>query len=434
MKRILAIDSLRGIAILVMVFFHSSYYWQREISVEQLDQMLSHPLAIAAFFLGKFAGIFAVISGMANTVSIYRRVENNHEKPRRIFWGSFIAGLWIIIVGKFHSSFLNHTSVGNPLDPYPTGPKNFTMITGSIQSGSLQIPSIYIILYKNTALFVIGIGIITTGLVLSIILFRNGIEHTNRNYFIVGLLASAIVLIIEPMKLWLRPIWTSQLANEQYIGALFTGVLIGDSYPVFPFAGYALYGVLFGMAFHYKVSTDRVNKLALPVGFSYLILGMYYFTQFGQPSIITTFQTPSPQLNFSQIGVLILICTLMYNFEYMQQQNILKQILFSEFIRKFGLLSLTVFIMEALLGNLVKKFILDLLVPGWAISIFPVSLFSVVLILTWSVLISYWGSYNYIWSWEWINAKMIGIISGRKTTRIHIKQHLHVTKPPIEIS
>ena len=64
MKRIGVIDFLRGVSILVMLLFHGSYYWDSLPSKNQMNQMLSNPIAGLALLLGKAAGIFALLSGM----------------------------------------------------------------------------------------------------------------------------------------------------------------------------------------------------------------------------------------------------------------------------------------------------------------------------------------------------------------------------------
>jgi len=162
-QRIQELDFIRGIAILVMLVFHSSYYWDSTMSSAEMNIWLSIPLAIFALFIGKFAGIFAVISGAANAISISARVENKKNKIGGIIYSSFIAGLWIIFVGRMHTSMFNHTIKGDLVTPYPDGPEQYSLLVGSIQTGELQFPSEFILIFKNTALFVIGMSVMCSG-------------------------------------------------------------------------------------------------------------------------------------------------------------------------------------------------------------------------------------------------------------------------------
>ncbi|MCE7741433.1 MAG: DUF1624 domain-containing protein, partial [Candidatus Heimdallarchaeota archaeon] len=174
MKRIQVIDFLRGFSILAMLFFHSSYYWSSLPSKDQMTQMLGNPFAGLALLLGKAAGIFALISGMSNAVSMSSRLKSGKSKPKDIFLSGLITGLWVIIVGKIQVTLFNHTFIGNAEFPYPDGPPNYTLIVGSIQTGSLQYPSLYTSLYMNTALSVIGLSIICTGIILALLGLRGG--------------------------------------------------------------------------------------------------------------------------------------------------------------------------------------------------------------------------------------------------------------------
>ncbi|MHA1866360.1 MAG: heparan-alpha-glucosaminide N-acetyltransferase domain-containing protein [Candidatus Heimdallarchaeaceae archaeon] len=424
-QRIQELDFIRGIAILVMLVFHSSYYWDSTMSSAEMNIWLRNPLAIFALFIGKFAGIFAVISGAANAISISARVENKKNKIGGIIYSSFIAGLWIIFVGRMHTSMFNHTIKGDLVTPYPDGPEQYSLLVGSIQTGELQFPSEFILIFKNTALFVIGMSVMCSGVFFSLLSRKNNHEKIKRNMLVIGTVATIVVLATEPLKIWLRPIWVNYALNHQYVKGLLLGFLIGDSYPFFPYAGFAFYGMIFGVAYYHQIDRKKVAKIGGAVGGVFLILGIILLIILGHPDITEVFQTLSIQWNLSQIGSMILVMTLLYWAHFDTKMSKIKRIFRSRFVRRFGLQTLTVFFLEPIVGTSIKAYILDKLFPGWSIHLALAFVYGLSLIFLWFLILRGWEEIGFIGSLEWITAKVLGWLTFREPTRLKIKENLY---------
>ncbi|MHA1304089.1 MAG: heparan-alpha-glucosaminide N-acetyltransferase domain-containing protein [Candidatus Heimdallarchaeaceae archaeon] len=425
-SRIPEIDFLRGLAILVMLFFHSSYYWNSNMSAEEMNQMLQNPAASFALFLGKFAGIFAIISGMANSISINSRLDKKKNKPIEIIYSSFISGLWIMVLGRIHTGLFNHSLNGDIQNPYPDGPTQYSLFVGSIETGTLQIPSTYVMLFKNTPLFVIGMSVMCSGLLLTLLSLNGNHKKVNRNIIVIGTIGTAIILLTQPMKAFLRPKWVEMVLTNSYIKGLLLGFLIGDTFPFFPYAGYAFYGVVFGIAFYHKIDRKKVATVGTIVGSIYMITGSIFLAILGHPDITETFQTLDIQWNLLQIGSMVLICTLTYYIHFSPTETKIQKIFRSRAVRRFGLMTLTIFVMEPLLGTSIKVLILDNLFPNWSTHVVLAFIYGISLIFLWLLILKGWEKGNFVGSCEWITAKVIGFLSFRVPSRLRIKENLYL--------
>ena len=334
----------------------------------------------------------------------------------------------MIIVGKAQVSLFNHTLIGNAEFPYPDGPPNYSLIVGSIQTWSLQLPSVYTVLYKNTALTVIGLSIICTGTILALLGMRGGYKKVKRNLAILGAVATTIVLVTDVMKKILRPIWLEAYLNGEHLKGTLLGVVIGDTYPFFPFAGYALYGAMFGLAFTENLNKKRVIISGAVGGGAYLVAGSILLAILGHPPVDTIFQTLPMQWSFLQIGFLLLLSTFLFYVHYLRDDTRLKKIFQIRSVRRFGLLSLTIFMFEPLAGTLIKSLLLDPLFPTW--SQYPVLALSygTLLIFFWVGILKIFERVRFKGTIEWLNGKITSVLTRRDASRLDIYSNLYPEK------
>ena len=425
MKRIQVVDWLRGLAILIMLFFHSSYYWGNIPSKNQMNQILSNPVAGLTLLIAKAAGIFAIITGMSNALSMYNRASAGKSKPLHIIVGSFITGLWVILIGKIQVGIFNHTMIGDLVNPYPEGPPQYTLIIGSMQTGQLQLPNVFTMVYRTSALFIIGLSIICTGTVVGLLCIKEGHKKVNRNLILMGILATTIILITEPMKKLLRPIWYDAYLNKEHVKGAFYSILIGDIYPLFPFVGYALYGGMFGIAFSQNISHKKVVVVGTSSGLAYLTSGSVLLGIYGNPDISEVNQTLPNQWSFIQVGALILLCTGLYRVHHASEENKIRKTFQSTFVRRFGLVTLTIFVFEPLIGNSIKILILDNIFPNWSNYGYLAFIYGSVLILLWFVILKLWEKVEFKGTLEWLNGKVTSFLTRRDASRLNIMRNLY---------
>jgi len=85
--------------------------------------------------------------------------------------------------------------------------------------------------------------------------------------------------------------------------------------------------------------------------------------------------------------------------------------------RVFGMMSLTVFMCEPILAELLRK-LFDPLFPGWNDHLLAVVLFGLAcLILWWFLLLLWWEASRFAGSVEWLGANAVRFLSGKTSTR-----------------
>jgi hypothetical protein len=81
------------------------------------------------------------------------------------------------------------------------------------------------------------------------------------------------------------------------------------------------------------------------------------------------------------------------------------------------MVSLTVFFSEPILAELLRK-VCDLVLPGWNESLLLVILFGILCVCAWWVILKiWWKTVRFAGSLEWITARVIQTVSGKRSTR-----------------
>ena len=89
-------------------------------------------------------------------------------------------------------------------------------------------------------------------------------------------------------------------------------------------------------------------------------------------------------------------------------------------LRRFGRISLTVFCLEPIMAEFLEM-IANLLFPGWNNELGYVALFGVMGMFIWWFLLKHWERKNFIGSLEWQTIKILEKLSGKKSTRLNMK-------------
>jgi hypothetical protein len=227
------------------------------------------------------------------------------------------------------------------------------------------------------------------------------------------------------MKNLLRPIWYDAYINGQHLkGGLFS-ILIGDTYPFFPFIGYALYGAMFGIAFSQEFDRKKVVIAGGTAGTIYLTIGAVLLAIYGHPDASEIFQTLPTQWSFIQIGFFIWLSTFCYYFHYSAKKSKVRKVLHSKFIRRFGLITLTIFVFEPLIGTTIKVLILDNIAPGWSSNPIFAFLYGFALIMFWFGFLKLWERAEFKGTLEWVNGKITSFLTRRDASRLNILRNLY---------
>ena len=78
--RLLTIDSLRGVAIIMVLLLHATQYCVDERKLEDLSKT---PYTLLLYYVGGMSGLFFVLSSLGTSISIFKRLYNNNNNNNK---------------------------------------------------------------------------------------------------------------------------------------------------------------------------------------------------------------------------------------------------------------------------------------------------------------------------------------------------------------
>jgi len=423
-ERLKSLDSLRGFAIFCMVLFHGFQLLEIDL-MGVASSLTDNPAAKVIEFMARMAGIFVLISGISNSMSIYSRYSKGTTNGKKVIIESFITGLWLIVLERVVYRFVDRPVTGGGIYDFDQGPTYYSIILGYLETGEYHPIPLYPTFFSSGALSMMGLSLMFYSILL-VILFRNdGYKKNHRNLLIVGILATCIIIISPMIIEVLRPVWVQALIDENYGKAILIGFLVGDSDPMMPFLGFAFYGVVIGIAIKgiNKGDIPKRNFLFFGVLISaiYIILGAIGYKIFGEPPVEHILRSLPIQTTHLQIGIMILIVTLLVYSEISKKtkeieettkinntedKKLIKKNKRITFLQLFGKFSLTMYLLESFFGSVIKILILDKIFPGWAQNIALVVCYSFIIVILWVLICKVWIKYGQIGSFDWMTGQI----------------------------
>ncbi|MHA1728737.1 MAG: acyltransferase family protein [Promethearchaeota archaeon] len=416
MKRVISLDFIKGVAILGVIMFHATgFYVLDDVdnmlnSLDPLILIISVPLGM----IGTWAGFFFLISGFLTVYTAYPGFKKGKNR-KEIFLKGFITNIAIIVIHYIFVIFFMHSPFyGEPL---------YSLFTGSLVKRQL-VGFSFDLLFYNSALFLIGIG----GLVVNIltVCFSKWIidDKNNRIYWIFTIIAFIIMIIFPFLESLLNPIITNNLDAGNYFFALLIFSLVGPRFGILPFIAYSLYGAVFGLMMVRNTPWSKIKKIGFILGAFYIFAGIISSVIIGIPD----FSRPvfPINLNLLDLGVMLWIMTFAIRlFEFRTHKERLILVEKTKTIRKFGMLTLTIFVYDSLLEALVV-YILDFIAPGIMDNIvFGVLVYIPLIMFLWLVILHFWERTNFKYSFEWLFAITVAKVSGRSSQKINFRQNLY---------
>lgn len=438
--RLFALDTIRGIGILGVVIFHRllfdydvTFAWSKD--PEGYPAYLTGLLVFFFIFLS-MAGLFYIISGMVTTISFYKRslglsLENSIDfskaMPRD---GKKLSRQTLILGALFYGFYLIffHFVYEFLLAPdFFTGDEYwYGLLIGGIVNGEFVIksPDKY---FRTTALLMIGIIIIVSTLVLMVLTIRGGKDKLRRNTMV--LMTGILALLFSP-AIFRTPLFDQlelSIQNSQPVLAFFYAILVRNQAPVLPYLAYGLIGVLVALHLLGDTSLKTIYRgLGISTILSFLVggggfafggganlSGLPGYTQ--QESIGYTFQ------RFQELGLFFLILYITLKFiDFQPEATRKKRVDRTRFLRRFGMLSLTVYTFEALLAAIFRV-VFTALIPGWSNQIGWVLVFVLVIFVTWYVILVAWGRVGYVGSLEWGIIQLLQIFIGKQSNKLNLR-------------
>jgi hypothetical protein len=440
-NRYFSFDLIKGIGILGVIIFHRllfdyivTYRWS-----QNPDAYPSYftPILIVFFVFLSMAGIFFLISGIVNTLSFHRRSTKipsideeetgqsmRKSKPRTLVIGSFVAGIYFLIFG-FLYEFLFAPSFFEDYEWYG-------LLNRGITTGEFVLKEFWRYL-RTTALGMIGITLIISTLIMLLITRKEGYKKVKRNTLI--LLSLAIIFLISPILLR-EPLYNQIIKftnldgiteNNNYFLSIIIALLGRNQFPIFPYLAYGFLGAILGIWLFNGVSRKKI-KITLGISsiVSFIIGGMTFV--FAEDTSLTGLPGYSQEealsyalQRFLELGLFfLLILIFMSLIDFQPDEKKMKRVNKTRFLRRFGMMSLTIFTLEGPLAAIYGR-IFTAIYPDWRNSIYIVLLFVLVIVLTWHIILVLWEKVNYAGSLEWILVWLIRRISGKKSDKLNKK-------------
>ncbi len=410
MKRLVSLDFLRGISIFAMTFFHA---FENVITLDDggVDPyaMQSNPaiviLASTILIFGYWRPFFLLISATVHMYTMERSIRKGKKRidilKRQLFLGSLIYLIGLLRESVFSSYGFLGVSYEN---------KSWTL--GALKN-----------IFVFETLNMIGISIILSSLVHFFLTRNNGVNKTKRNLIIYGILAAFFI--------FMRPIVEMQV--DLYFGAEFLTVAkdvtsIGDGFlrlfwvmlagtpePIFPFLGTSFIGCMVGIYLAQEKPSKDVIRYGYISGFLLIVTGSVFLILSDEPFSFIFAIMPF-YLYLFHLGMQIIIMFFALRLVEFNPKFQVKFVIHSTFIRRWGIISLTVYffqifdiiIREILFGITGIPFNeLNKVSAEWAL------LMVIIVMLSWEIILRLWEKMKYKGSLEFIILKM-GVLFGKK--------------------
>lgn len=414
-KRIVALDIIRGIAIISIVVLHRLHYnWTAAGPGRTIGDSAAPWVLFVLFYLITMAGIFALITGTVTSTRAYQRNAKGQSTPNQLLYGGLATGLWILSLHYIQRIFFAN---GFLEGRFPVG-----ILLGWMRTGEAVplAPGLY---YESNALSMIGSVVIIVTFVLFLV-FRNRKSRELKKDIRLYIIWGTLILLATPVLRYELGLYKSILAeNHNYFGLTLVNLLIGG-YGMFPFLAYGFFGAAIGAAMAGKVSPLKLKQTLLLSGLALFVAGGTGFFILGGWGFNSMFaNTLANQLHWilfrlNQLGFFLILFWLflsLVDFASSGKKERILRIFYPA--RVFGMMSLTVFFCEPILAEMFTK-ILDLLFPGWNVHLLPVLLFGFFCLIVWWLLLRlWWTTVRFAGSLEWLGAVAIRWLSGKKSTR-----------------
>jgi len=401
-ERIDSLDFLRGISLILVVFFHTSVY--NYANIHKVDFNNPPIIVVIISFLVLWGGLLIFYSGIVNTIMFSRRIEKSGNLKHANFL--FIAGVIYMIIHYILNIFLGRWNVD-----FINNQPDMTVVASSIRNMQLTFPRITKF-FEGSSISTIGLNLIIVTSLLFFLLRNKRFENEKRNYWVLGILGF-IIMLFSFTRIYLYGIVEQSIQAKNYLLATMLSFTIANPYPLFPYLAYGLFASIIGIMI-YKKRKNLIKKVIIPIGFFFFIYGLVGCMNF--PKTISKADYFWYFKTHLELGIFILTITFfLLTFKFKN-----KKIINIPFIKWFSRVSLTVYLFETLLSEIFGK-ILDYLVPIWNQTINGCLIFGALNIIIWILILWIWQKNNFKFSVEYWWVKIF-LKLGKKSTKLDFPQ------------
>ncbi len=416
MKRYVSLDILRGLAILFVIFLHSSLFHYGNIMSIDFDN--PSPIITIIGFMLMWGGLFGIISGIVNASGMYHRISTGN-KPEKVFIGYFISGLVMLILHYIYFIFF-----APALLDLENGNHLYSTLVDLIRNGKLVAPHLERMFYASS-LSMIGWNLIIISIVLYFLFRKEGYKKQKRNYIILFILA-IIIIILSLIRIPLYPFVEKSFEEKNYLLSFVLSFTVNKNDPILPYLGFGFVGAIIGIALYndYK----KQLKIGLLVsGLLILIIGVVSYILLPDTMLERSIDLSWFFLVIIQLGAFLLMTLgLLVIFDFCKEEKKVKRAKWFIWIRRIGMIALTIFMLETVFSELVAR-LWSILFPNWNMDMGITFVFAGFNVLLWVLIGKLWEFADYKFSIEWLFVKVVS--KFKKSTKMNIKNELYQKNP-----
>ncbi len=378
------LDFLRGLGVMMAIILHTAFYFYKDL----YDVDLANPTPIITIvgFLLMFAGLFAMISGMAHTTQFIRH-EDQNDKKSRIRYMLINSGLLLIL------AYVYFLFTGPGIVMFATRQMDESLFVALINQGRIVIPSVQRLLYVDSLVM------LSFNILLLALFFRLFQKRIRNHYFI---FVSAIgFLIISYVRIPLYAVYLDAEAQGRYGIMVLLNWFANKNHPIFPFFAFALFGAWLARLLAsqgFKALKQHVLIIA-PV---MLVAGVVGYLLTPETMLQRAIDPTWYFIMVMQIGLFMLLILLsLWLFDIRKAGNGLV----GRFVARYGVAGLTPFFLESTVSALI--FFLINLMFSFALGLPGAIVFGVVLAVLWGLFLAFWQKHNYRYGVEWVLSSLL---------------------------
>lgn len=384
-KRIESLDIIRGIALMFIIFFHSSIY--NFANIHKIDFSNPPIFIVIMSFMALWGGVFIIYSMIVNTVMSLRRSETGVSG--RIFVNLTCTALFLtaihyllnLILGRWNIDFVNNMP-------------HLTFIAATIRNGKATLPSSSKF-FEGSSISTIAVNMLAVGWLLYFMLKS---KMKRRSMYALLAVSGSLVILLSFIRVGVFHIFTDALANHNYFLALIYSFTLANPYPIITYISYGLFGALLGLII-YDDRKDLLKKLIIPLSLFIFVFGVAGMMNnpktISKPDYFWYFKT-NFELGFFLFSISVI---------YLILEGKRRIIRFLALPAYFSRISLTVYLLETALSELVSKAISPIF-PGWNQTINSTLVFGFFNVILWSIIVAMWSRAEFKYSLEyfWVKA------------------------------
>ena len=404
--RLVSVDLVRGIAIMGVLFIHSTIYgiWQTETNALNIVHIAVIAIFIPIILMGTWGGGFPLISSLVGTYNVHRRMNKGISLKKACV--PILINSTILLFLDPLKEFL----FGRTWTTGFTEGINYSVLSSLLDTGHIIRPGIEKIMQIGS-LSSIGLSGYLTVLLLWLLFRKDGIKKIKRNVIILLSLGLSLIVAANFINEGLAP-YVEILYLKGGIFAFFAYILrlfVGAQLSFFPISLYAIFGMIPGYLFAMKKDFKWIKRYGFSLGS--LFLGGFIITTtitlIRAPSIeaglfgILDYEIYPRELLFFSLGCMMFILVgLAKKFEYTSVEKKISLARKTLYLRRFGVASLTIYFFEPcfnnIFANIFHRIFGDISVGFGNPDPFMTNVPAILLYEV--VIFSFWGLAVYFWS------------------------------------